>query len=566
MSKDLIIKIDYGGLGDHLFFSHIPRIAKLNCNAKHEADMGGYDKVYIHSSSPFRHNDYKRLIWEQNPYVDGFIDQEPTKRDEIDDSNLDECNILDKFMLAYGIDDKNRFHEPEIQYKPKFREEYNKVIFDPNYISNSGDEFTLSDIIDYFYRNNIYIDAVMADLGGKRCFDENVRADFIKTKNLEDFCDLIYSAKALYCFATGIATLAAALGKPVNVFVGPNVNNMFLHSPLHNYIRMEHNNKICKVWEKKFFAFSIKCTLRIKTINRIAKKIIPTQSCKASFKNAFLPDHLYLIKPPFIAHASTTEIEKIIMIAHEISNKDNKTTENKKFSDKSGGGGEKKHIFEFGSRYGEDSTEFAKILYKMGIDSHIWSFECNENTLPRCRAAVSKYPNITLTESAISQSNDFISFYKINAKKTKTTHSDGNQGASSTLKVSGKYPIEQYVQDEVRVKSIRLDTFMKNNNINKIDILWMDIQGGELEALKSLGDRIYDVKLIYTEVEFMEMYENQPLFNDINGYLVDKNFVFIGFVDKNEFFANAIFINKKYYDENIRAFLKENEFSMWITK
>ncbi|WP_285818863.1 hypothetical protein [Helicobacter bilis] len=29
MSKDLIIKVEYGGLGDHLFFSHIPRIAKL---------------------------------------------------------------------------------------------------------------------------------------------------------------------------------------------------------------------------------------------------------------------------------------------------------------------------------------------------------------------------------------------------------------------------------------------------------------------------------------------------------------------------------------------------------
>ena len=37
MSKDLIIKIEYGGLGDHLFFSHIPRIAK---------EMNSYDKVW----------------------------------------------------------------------------------------------------------------------------------------------------------------------------------------------------------------------------------------------------------------------------------------------------------------------------------------------------------------------------------------------------------------------------------------------------------------------------------------------------------------------------------------
>ena len=65
-SKSLIIEIKYSGLGDHLFHSHIPRIAK-------ESKI--YDKVFISEKSIFGHSDYKKLIWELNPYVDGFTDE-----------------------------------------------------------------------------------------------------------------------------------------------------------------------------------------------------------------------------------------------------------------------------------------------------------------------------------------------------------------------------------------------------------------------------------------------------------------------------------------------------------
>lgn len=65
MKKKLIIEITYSGLGDHLFHSHIPRIAKI---------YGGFDEVFISNYSKFGHIDYKKIIWELNPYVDGFVD------------------------------------------------------------------------------------------------------------------------------------------------------------------------------------------------------------------------------------------------------------------------------------------------------------------------------------------------------------------------------------------------------------------------------------------------------------------------------------------------------------
>lgn len=543
MSKDLVIRVDYGGLGDHLFFSHIPRIAK---SVEAHAGGGGYNRVYIHSSSPFRHNDYKRIVWELNPYVDGFIDSEATPRKEFGETFTLTQNLLDNLMLSYGLDDGVRLHEPEIYYQPKFRQEYHKVIFDPNYVTNSGDCLDFADVMEYFDKNNIHIDAVMADMGGKRCFDSKIDIEQIRTKSLEDFCDLLYSARAIYCFATGTATLAAALKVSVNVLYKQNVSPIFMHSPLHKYIILHSNRHLFKVWkQRRIFGKKVQLGLKVGYIDAIAS-FIPLKSLKKKFKGMFRARNAHRLKA-FVPSTSTQEVENILSIAQEAC-------------------GEIRHIFEFGSRYGEDSCEFAKNIEARGIKAHIWSFECNENTIEQCRSAVGAYSSITLTESAVSDSDGFISFYKINPQQTGTTHADGNQGASSTLKASGKYPMEQYVQDEVKVPCLRLDSFMARHNISHIDVLWMDIQGGELSALKGLGERIKDVKLIYSEIEFMEIYENQPLFEDIKHYLDERGFVFLGFVGKNKFFANGLFVRKELYTPALKALLESDKIKGWLTE
>ena len=199
-------------------------------------------------------------------------------------------------------------------------------------------------------------------------------------------------------------------------------------------------------------------------------------------------------------------------------------------------------ILEFGSRYGEDSIEFAKRYPK----ATVYSFECNPNTLEVCKDKVSAFKNIVLTEKAVSNINGHVSFFKIDEIRTKTTWTDGNQGASSLFIASGKYPVESYVQEEIKVESIMLSTFITQNNIPEIDILWMDIQGAELLALKGLGHDIHRVKIIHLEVEFFEIYQNQPLFNEIKTFLNKFNFNFLGFSYESEYAADAVFINSQY--------------------
>ena len=211
-----------------------------------------------------------------------------------------------------------------------------------------------------------------------------------------------------------------------------------------------------------------------------------------------------------------------------------------------------KNIFEFGARYGEDSIEFAKRY----TNAKIYSFECNENTLEQCRQNIGKYHNIILTPKAVSDYDGIITFYPIDKDKTITTWEDGNQGASSLLKASGKYDLEQYAQNETQIQCVRLDSFLKEHNIPSIDILWMDIQGAELMALKGLGRRLSDVHVIQCEVEMIEIYDEQPLFKEIKKYLIRHGFRFMGFSSKSKYSGDAIFIHKDYVSPNCAALCK----------
>ena len=67
------------------------------------------------------------------------------------------------------------------------------------------------------------------------------------------------------------------------------------------------------------------------------------------------------------------------------------------------------------------------------------------------------------------------------------------------------------------VETITIDEVMKLNNINKIDILKFDIQGGELMALQGAMNALQQKKisLIYTEALFVPHYENNPLLRDL---------------------------------------------------
>lgn len=107
---------------------------------------------------------------------------------------------------------------------------------------------------------------------------------------------------------------------------------------------------------------------------------------------------------------------------------------------------------------------------------------------------------------------------------TSTFHVNQNFDTNSLLpsRKSGMSSDKQVETIErTKVKTISLDDFVKQAQIREIDILKMDIQGGELQALRG-AERLLEkkrIKLIYLETWFVRQYVGSPLFHDIAAHL-----------------------------------------------
>ncbi len=225
MNDTFVIQVNHGGLGDHLFLSHLPRLAK---------QVAGYKFVRVSSCSPFRHEDYRMMVWEMNPFVDGFTDEERPFPDI--ESVPQGTNLLDQLMLERGIDDGVRFHEPEIFYTPEqIPSVAGATIYDPNFVSYVG-KIKGRDISSYFQSNRIQVDYMFKPRD--KSLELKMKCGVLQTADLFHYCNLIYSCQQFFCLTSGGATLAAAMKKPAVAFYGKGQNPMFHHSNYHQYVEV----------------------------------------------------------------------------------------------------------------------------------------------------------------------------------------------------------------------------------------------------------------------------------------------------------------------------------------
>jgi FkbM family methyltransferase len=91
------------------------------------------------------------------------------------------------------------------------------------------------------------------------------------------------------------------------------------------------------------------------------------------------------------------------------------------------------------------------------------------------------------------------------------------------------------------VDSLKLRTSTLDETINtEIDFIKLDIQGGELNALKGAEKLLGNVLGIETEAEFIDLYKSQPLFGDVNNFLSINNFEFIDFTNLRRWERNRL--------------------------
>lgn len=79
-----------------------------------------------------------------------------------------------------------------------------------------------------------------------------------------------------------------------------------------------------------------------------------------------------------------------------------------------------------------------------------------------------------------------------------------------------------------RVRTVRLDDVA---GVPAPDLLKIDIQGAELLVLENAVDTLSSVLVLETEVEFVPLYRNQPLFGDMQCFLRSQGFMLHKLID-----------------------------------
>ena len=87
-----------------------------------------------------------------------------------------------------------------------------------------------------------------------------------------------------------------------------------------------------------------------------------------------------------------------------------------------------------------------------------------------------------------------------------------------------------HLKKETETETITLDTFADKYDINDVDFIKADVQGAELDIFKGGKNVLKNVIKIICEVEFLPIYENQPLFGDICNFLNQNDFMFNKFL------------------------------------
>ena len=86
------------------------------------------------------------------------------------------------------------------------------------------------------------------------------------------------------------------------------------------------------------------------------------------------------------------------------------------------------------------------------------------------------------------------------------------------------------LKKETEIETITLDTFAEQYSIEDVDFIKIDVQGAELDIFKGGKKLLNNVLKIVCEVEFIPLYQDQPLFADVTKYLNQNDFMFNKFV------------------------------------
>ncbi len=227
-SGEIVLQLDFGGLGDCLSYSTLPRLLK------EQFDVDFY--INEKCKDVFRHQDIFNLCFGLNPFFKGFkesndpfilknfIHERPVSKLFSTQSQETAVEIIERQfnLIGKGL--------PEIYYAPNKIEGYKDILFcDKNWFS--GKKWGL-------YNDQKLLEKEIAEW----CAVPGHSVEFCdpNKQNIFEYIDKIYSSGKFLCYFSGGNALAATLNIPATVIVPENLDGNSLSLYLFTYTKIKY--------------------------------------------------------------------------------------------------------------------------------------------------------------------------------------------------------------------------------------------------------------------------------------------------------------------------------------
>ena len=186
-----------------------------------------------------------------------------------------------------------------------------------------------------------------------------------------------------------------------------------------------------------------------------------------------------------------------------------------------------KGIIQSGSHEAQELDIFLECGFKK-----IALIEPNEKSNQVAKEKIKSNPNIILYEIAVGNEVGVKEMY------IETANNGQSNSFLKPLKHIEMYPHITFNNKEI-YNITKIDILIQNKT--DFNVLYIDNQGFELETLKGAIETLKQIDCIFTEVNFVEMYENCVLVNELDEFLLKQGFERVetgGF----EFYNNAFYV------------------------
>ncbi|MEP7025808.1 MAG: FkbM family methyltransferase [Actinomycetota bacterium] len=168
-------------------------------------------------------------------------------------------------------------------------------------------------------------------------------------------------------------------------------------------------------------------------------------------------------------------------------------------------------ILEAGACDGTDTVRFAQ-RWPGGV---IHAFEPVPELYAEAQLGTAHLPGVRLHPLALSSRTDPAIMHVVDPGP------GGNRGTSSLLLADSAD--EAHARD-IEVKAVTIADWAHAEGVNRIDFMWLDMEGMELAALKAAGPVFATVKAVCMEVSREERYSGIPSYGEVVAWMSGQGF------------------------------------------